>query len=79
MMSQKLPILKAKMIEKALLCLGFSCVRKRGSHKIFRNKEGLGTVVPFHAGQDIDRTLLVSIIREIGMSKEDFIEFMKKL
>ncbi len=68
----RLPALNAKKLSGILKKLGFKPVRQRGSHIFFRHPDGRTTVVPFHAGEDIDHNLLRQIIREIGLTPEEF-------
>ena len=74
----KLPILQAREIIKVLTRIGFQEVRQKGSHKYFRHEDGRTTVVPVHPGRDIGRGLLREIIKEIGISREDFLRLLKK-
>ncbi|MEN8253433.1 MAG: type II toxin-antitoxin system HicA family toxin [Patescibacteria group bacterium] len=69
----KLPILKAKEIEKILLKLGFVQTRQKGSHRFFLNKiTGDTTVLPMH-NKDIGRGLLRKIINDSGVGVKEFI------
>jgi predicted RNA binding protein YcfA (HicA-like mRNA interferase family) len=53
--------------------LGFAEVRQKGSHKQYRHSDGRGTTVPFHAGRDISPILLRQIIKDIGITPEEFL------
>ncbi len=64
----------ATKIIKALSKLGFKIVRKHGSHVVLKHPDGRLTVVPVHAGEEIGTGLLIKIIKDTGMSKEEFIE-----
>lgn len=77
-MSPKLPVLKVRELIKILNELGFYSVRQKGSHIFLKHQDGKTTLVPFHAGEDIGRGLLKQILREIEISPEDFIKFLKK-
>ena len=57
---------------KAIEKLGFIQVRQKGSHIFYRHPDGRTTVVPFHKGEDISKGLLVKIIRDCDISKEEF-------
>jgi len=52
----------------------FSVVRQRGSHRQYRHSDGRGTTVPFHAGRDISPILLRQIVKDIGLTLEEFLE-----
>ena len=57
-----------KVIEK----LGFIQVRQKGSHIFYRHPDGRTTIVPFHKGEEISKGLLLKIVRDCDISKEDF-------
>lgn len=69
-----LPVLKAKEVVAILVRLGFSEVRQKGSHKQFRHPDGRITTVPFHQGKDISPILLKQIIKDIGITVEEFLQ-----
>lgn len=68
----RLPVLKPREIARVLESLGFAEVRQRGSHKQYRHADGRGTTVPFHAGRDISPFLLRQIIKDIGLTPDEF-------
>ncbi len=71
----KLPLLKAREIAKALKKLGFELKRQEGSHMFFEHPDGRTTVVPNHPGEDIDRGLLIKIIKhDLQISREEFVK-----
>ena len=77
-MSRLLPC-KTREIVRALEVLGFVFVRQKGSHAFYRNPNtGHTTVVPMHEGSDIDRSLLRVILRESGVSVDEFLEALTK-
>ncbi|UMX48422.1 MAG: type II toxin-antitoxin system HicA family toxin [Candidatus Nealsonbacteria bacterium DGGOD1a] len=60
---KNLPSLNLKQVIKALKKLGFEEVRQKGSHLVLYNqKTNKRTVVPIHAGKEIKKPLLKSII-----------------
>jgi predicted RNA binding protein YcfA (HicA-like mRNA interferase family) len=61
---------------KALSKAGFSIVRKHGSHVVLKHPDGRLTAVPVHAGEEIGPGLLMKIIRDTGLSKEEFGELL---
>ena len=69
-----LPVLKTKEIVVILDRLGFNEVRQKGSHKQFRHPDRRGTTVPFHQGRDISPILLKQIIKDIGLTVEEFLQ-----
>lgn len=68
-----LPVLKPREVVAMLERLGFIEVRQKGSHKQYRHPDGRGTTVPFHAGRDISPILLRQIIKDIGVTPEEFL------
>lgn len=70
----RLPVLKPREVVAVLTSLGFEEIRQRGSHKQFRHPDGRQTTVPFHGGRDISPILLRKIIRDIGLTDEEFLE-----
>jgi predicted RNA binding protein YcfA (HicA-like mRNA interferase family) len=58
----------SKVAEKA----GFKWVRREGSHNTFRNAAGRIVVIPDHGSQVIVRPLLRKILRDIGLSLENY-------
>ena len=70
----KLRPLKLRELFRALGALGFSKTRQCGSHATFKHADGRWTVVPIHGDKEIDRCLLRKIIRECGVSVDEFME-----
>lgn len=70
-----LPRLTAREIIKILEKRDFSLARQSGSHKIFKNAEGLRTTVPFHAGKILHPKVLKSILRDAKITKEELDKF----
>ena len=61
---------------KVLSKLGFKIVRKHGSHVVLKHSDGRITVVPVHAGEEIGSGLLNKIIKDTGLSKEEFLRLL---
>lgn len=75
----RLPILKAQEVIKALERAGFQVIRQRGGHiRLKHPADGLGTSVPVHPGEDIDRWLLKKILRDTKISVEEFLRLVGK-
>jgi predicted RNA binding protein YcfA (HicA-like mRNA interferase family) len=68
-----LPVLKPREVVAILGRLGFVEVRRKGSHRQYRQPVGRFTTVPFHKGRDISPSLLRSICRDIGLTVEEFL------
>ena len=67
----RLPRLTAQEIIKVLERKGFALVRQSGSHKIYRNPEGIRITVPFHPGKTLHPKLLKSIMEDANLSVAD--------
>jgi predicted RNA binding protein YcfA (HicA-like mRNA interferase family) len=72
----RLPVLKPREVARVLENIGFVEVRQRGSHKQYRHPDGRCTTVPFHRGRDVSPLLLRQIIKDIRLTRE---EFMREL
>ena len=76
-MPGRLPQLKPKELIRVLEKLGFVFRRQIGSHCILRHPEtGKVTSVPMHSG-DIKRGLLFGIIKQAGLSQEEFLRLLQ--
>ncbi len=73
----RLPQMSARELIAVLVKLGFKTVRQKGSHVFLEHSDGRTTMVPNHPGEDLDRSLLLKIIKkDVEM---DLQEFLKKL
>ena len=70
----KLPLLSWRAVIKALRKAGFTVARQKGSHIILVKDECV-LPVPKHA--QIKRGLLMEIIAEAGLTKEEFLKLAK--
>jgi len=75
-MLARLPGVQAKDIVRALERAGFDFERQKGSHITLRNPVTLRTtVVPMHGGE-FPRWLLKGIIKEAGLTEDQFRHFL---
>jgi len=70
----KLPRLSGREVIKILVKLGFETVRQRGSHVFIRHSDGRTTVIPNH--KEIDKGTLLEIIRQAGLTRNEFLELV---
>ena len=70
----KLPLLSWREVVKALARAGFRVARQKGSHMILV-KGDIAVPVPKH--EEIKRGLLIEIISEAGLTKEEFLKLTK--
>ena len=75
----KIPSVDAKTLEKVLLKIGFKKIRQKGSHVFYRHPDGRYTTLPFHLSKDVPRILVRIVLKEIGLSVDDFNEILRKL
>lgn len=61
---------------KALEQAGFEINRSRGSHIFLKHPDGRATAVPVHSGETIGPGLFHSILRDVGMTVEEFRRFL---
>jgi len=62
-----------KVLEKT----GFRIARQKGSHVIMINDRGTRIVMPIHPGKDVKPGLIRAIIKEAGLSRENFFRLLK--
>ncbi len=73
----KLPVIKAKDLEKILFGLGFEKIRQKGSHVFYRHLDGRYTTIPHHPSSDLSPILLNKILKEIQLEREKFAKLLK--
>jgi predicted RNA binding protein YcfA (HicA-like mRNA interferase family) len=73
----KLPSLTARKVVRALKRAGFVEDRQKGSHLIlYHSRNNARTVVPIHAGRAIKEPLLRAILKDAGLSPEEFLSLL---
>ena len=75
-MSPRLPSVTARQIIRVLEAIGFERIRQSGSHATFRHPDGRWTIVSIHPGKTIPRGTLRKILRDAGLTVEQFIELL---
>ena len=70
----KLKPIKPEQLVKIVEKLGFVKIRQSGSHAIYRHPDGRWTTIPLHKGKEIGVGLLRKILKDIGISVEEFNE-----
>ncbi|MGB9756652.1 MAG: type II toxin-antitoxin system HicA family toxin [Candidatus Bathyarchaeales archaeon] len=71
--------LPARKVMKVLYFLGFKVVRRRGSHVVLKHSDGRITVIPVHAGEKIGVGLLLKIIKDAKLTREEFLKLLEKV
>jgi predicted RNA binding protein YcfA (HicA-like mRNA interferase family) len=75
----KLRLVTYVELKKVAERCGFQWQRCQGSHNTFKNSEGRIVVIPDHGGHVIVRPLLRKIIRDIGISVDEYHKILEKL
>jgi predicted RNA binding protein YcfA (HicA-like mRNA interferase family) len=68
----RLKLLPYRDLAKVAQAAGFEWVRRRGSHNTFRSPDGRVIVVPDHGNQVIVRPLLRKIVRDMGLTVDEY-------
>jgi predicted RNA binding protein YcfA (HicA-like mRNA interferase family) len=76
-MTDRLPRVSAAQAARVLEKAGFFLARQSGSHRIYKNAEGLRVTVPYHSGKELHPKILKSILRDADLTTEEFLELMK--
>lgn len=75
----KLRLVPYRELSKVAEAAGFQWVRREGSHNTFRNAEGRIVVIPDHGAQVTVRPLLRKILRDMGLSVEEYHRILEDL
>ena len=70
--------ISAKRLLSLLAKAGYSQIRQKGSHVVLRNAAGRLIVVPLHS-REIGTGLLREIIREMGLTREEFLRLLERV
>jgi predicted RNA binding protein YcfA (HicA-like mRNA interferase family) len=68
----------SRKVIKALSDLGFEIARKHGSHVVMKHADGRITVIPVHARESIGVGLLVKIMKDAKLDRDEFIKLFVK-
>ncbi len=72
----RLPRITGQQVITALRKAGFQVLRIKGSHHFLAHPDGRHTVVPVHRGETIGPGLLVQILRDVEMTRDDLITLL---
>jgi predicted RNA binding protein YcfA (HicA-like mRNA interferase family) len=75
----RLRLIPYSKLVKVAEAKGFEWVRASGSHNVFRHPSGKIIVIPDHGAQVIVRPLLRKILRDLGVSPEEYTELLKEI
>jgi predicted RNA binding protein YcfA (HicA-like mRNA interferase family) len=66
--------LPVRKVIQALESVGFAYVRTKGSHAVYRDREGRVAVIPQHGV--VKRGTLASILRQAGLTPAEFLKLL---
>ncbi len=75
----KLPLVSGKEMIKILSMKGFHVLRQRGSHVQMKDAKGRLVTIPIHSEKDVSIGVTLKILRDVEISREEFIELAKKV
>jgi predicted RNA binding protein YcfA (HicA-like mRNA interferase family) len=61
-----------RRLRKVVEAVGFAWAHRDGSHNIFQHRDGRILVIPDHGSREIGRGPLGKILRQAGLSVEDY-------
>lgn len=73
-MSPALADVPVRKVIRALESAGFSHLRTKGSHAVYRDQQGRVAVIPQHGV--VKRGTLASILRQAGLTPAEFLELL---
>ncbi len=72
-MSPAVPVITGKQMSQVVIRAGFRLDRQKGSHAVFvRDLDKRRVIVPIHAGKTIKPKTLLGILRDMGLTLEEF-------
>ena len=75
----KLRLVTYKELRKVAEAADFEWQRGQGSHNTFKNPQGRIVVIPNHGSQVIVRPLLRKILRDLGLSVDEYHKILDRL
>jgi predicted RNA binding protein YcfA (HicA-like mRNA interferase family) len=67
-----MPSATARELRRAALRLGFRKTRQTGSHERWNHSDGRAVTIPVHGGREIGPPLFFKILRQLGITLEEF-------
>jgi len=75
----RITLISSKKMVQLIKVLGFEECRQKGSHILFKHKDGRSALIPFHASKDLKRGTMISILKDIEITATEYEELRKKL
>ena len=67
-----MPSATAREFQAVVRRLGFTRTRQTGSHERWNHPDGRAVTIPLHAGREIGPPLIFKIVRQLGISPDEF-------
>ena len=67
-----MPSATAREFQRVAALLGFVRGRQTGSHERWIHRDGRAVTIPIHGGREIGPPLFHKIVRQLGVSLEEF-------
>ena len=67
-----MPSATAREFQAVARKLGFERKRQTGSHERWNHPDGRAVTIPLHGGREIGAPLFFKMLRQLGISAEDF-------
>lgn len=67
-----MPSARAEEFRRVAARLGFERRRQTGSHERWTHSDGRAVTIPIHGGKEIGAPLFQKILRQLGVSLEEF-------
>ena len=67
-----MPSATAREFQRVAAALGFTKSRQTGSHERWIHADGRAVTIPLHGGHEIGPPLFFKILRQLGISIEEF-------
>ncbi len=67
-----MPSATARDFQRVAQFLGFVLIRKTGSHERWNHPDGRAVTIPIHGGREIGPPLFFKILRQLGISPDEF-------
>ena len=74
----KLPLVSGQKMIKILSMKGFVIIRQRSSHVQMKDSKGILVTIPVHARKDVSIGVVLKILRDTEISRDEFIELEAK-
>lgn len=72
----RLPRPAGEAVIRALAKVGFAVIRIKGSHHFLQHPDGRSTVVPVHGGETLGPGLILKILRDVELTRDEFIDLL---